>query len=214
MLNPIQKGIRILNKEGLFQLVKKAFIFLSNNLFSYRTYNLYEKSLSEKNEKEFTPKVPGFTLRIIRTPSEVDKLSADGFDFGFYQNIYSIKALLNKGTILFCIFINKNWAHSSWIGIDNNAIVDPFFRRTPRHNSGCIGPCATNSAYYGLGLYPYALSQICKFLKKNDKHKAVISTAKKNLASNRGIIKAGFSVCSEGYHLQIGSRWFYREKQT
>ena len=210
-MNIVKKGIWILKEDGLVPFVKRFFVFLSHNSFSYRTYYLYEKSLSETNEREIIPKASDYTLRIIRAPSEVDKLIADGFNFGFYQDIYSIKILLSKGTILFCVFVRKDWAHSSWIAMDNDSIVDPFFKKEPRHRTGCIGLCSTNPVYRGLGLYPYILSQACEFLNKNGKSNAVISTTKKNLASIRGITKAGFSVRSEGYHLNIGGWTLWRE---
>jgi hypothetical protein len=214
MVSIVKKCKRILKEDGLVPFIKRVFVFLSNNSFTYRTYYLYEKSLSETNGREFIPKASDFTLRIIRAPSEVDTLSAEGFDFGFYQNIQSIKELLRKGTILFCVFAGKKWAHTSWLAMGNDTIIDPFFKKAPRWNAGYIGPCITNPAYRGFGLYPFVLEQICKFLKKNGKSKAVISTAQNNSASARGIIKAGFAVCSKGYHLKIAVWELWREKHA
>jgi hypothetical protein len=212
MLSTIKKGIRILEEDGLFQFIKRFFVFLSHNSFSYRTYYLYEKPLIEIYERNITPKTSVFTLKIIRATSEVDQLIENGFNFGYFQDIYSIKELLSKGAVLFCVFVKEDWAHSSWLAMDNNSIVDPFFNPLPLINAGCIGLCATNPAYRGLGLYPFVLAQICDFLKENGKSIALISTAKKNVPSISGIKKAGFSISSEAYHLNIGFWTLWRKK--
>jgi len=213
MFSTIKKGIRILNKNGLIQFIKRFFIFLSGNSFSYRTYYLFEKKLIEPSERNLKPKISDYTLKIIRTPSEVDKLIENGFNFGDLQDIYSIRELLSKETILFCVFVKEDWAHSSWLAMDTDSVVDQFFTQHTRNSSGVIGICSTNSAYRGMGLYPFVLSQICEFMKKNGKSIAFISTAKKNLPSISGIKKAGFSVYSEGYHLNIGFWTLWKEKR-
>jgi len=199
-----KKGIRILRHQGMATFIKRFFVFLSKNIFMFRTYNFYKKSLHESKKFDRVLKVGDSTLVIIHVPSEVDKLIEDGFTFGSYQDIYDIKKLLNQDAILFCIFFEKNWAHTSWASIKNGASVDPFFENLQYQNGGYIGTCSTNPNYRGLGLYPYVLLKICEFFKSRGISTALISTAKNNASSIAGISKAGFLFFSEGYNLNIG----------
>jgi hypothetical protein len=187
---------------------------LINNTFTFRTYYLFERVLNETDIGEFMPKENDLSLKIIYEPSELDRLRTEGFDLSFCKDIQHLRNWLSKGIILFCIFAGKELTHMSWLALENDIIIDPFFKKIPRLNAGYIGPCDTSHAYRGLGLYPFVLSQICKFLKENGKSKAMISTSKSNFASVRGITKAGFHVCSEGYHLKLGNWELWNEKNA
>jgi hypothetical protein len=210
------KSKKILQREGLLLFIKRAFLFLKSRIgFSYKIYYIYEKTLNKTNNFEFVPKTTNFTLKTISTSSEIDKLIAEGFNFSSYLNIKNFKEGLSEGAILFCVFIRGDIAHTSWCAMNNTAaIYDPLFQRINYQDTGYIGPCNTNYSYRGLGLYPYVLSQICKFLKKKGKAKALINTSKSNLPSIRGIIKAGFVISGEVRYLKLLLWEFWEEKTT
>lgn len=208
----------IFQREGLLSVIKQVFLFLMKSgigsLFSYRIYYIYEKTLNETNKIEFVPKIQNVTLKIIHTPSEVDTLIVEGFDFRSYSSLEDLKEGLSKGAILFGVFIERELAHTSWVAMSNTtAIYDLVFQRMNYHNAGYIGPCNTNPVYRGLEIYPYVLSQICKFLKKKEKSKALINTSKSNLPSIRGIAKAKFKVCGEACYLKLILWEFWRLKK-
>ena len=208
------KGMRILRNYGMAAFLKRFFLFLFQNIFVFKTYYLCRRALNNFVKTELKLKGSNSVLVIIHVPSEVDKLLQDGFDFGPYQDIQDIKKLLTNGAILFCIFFGKKWAHTSWASINSGSNIDPFFEQLRHEDEVCIGTCSTNPEYRGLGLYPYALSKICEFFKTKGISTAVISTAKNNVASIAGISKAGFSVHSEGYNLNILGFQIWRERQT
>ncbi len=209
MLDVINKGIRILRKDGFFNFNKRVLAYSSRNCFSFGTYYLFQKSLSDTAVREPALNNSDFILKVIRTSSEIDDFISEGFQFGFFQDIYDIKELLNKGKILFCVFKNKEWAHSSWVSLDNNSIVDPFFKGKTSINSACIGHCATNPTFRGLGIYPFVITNICGYLNNNGKSTVFMSTRKKNISSINGIKKAGFTIYKEGYHFILcgWSQW-------
>lgn len=210
------KSKKILQGEGLPLFIKRAFLFLKYKISSsYIKYYIYEKTLNKTNNFEFAPKTTNITLKIISTSSEVDKIIAEGFNFSPYLNIKNIKEGLSKGAILFCVFIRGELAHTSWCALSNTtAIYDPLLQRINCQDAGYIGPCKTNCSFRGLGLYPYILSQICIFLKKKGKAKALINTSKSNLPSRRGIIKAGFVISGEVRYLKLLFWQFWGEKTT
>lgn len=64
-----------------------------------------------------------------------------------------------------------------------------------RRNCIHIGPCWTNENHRGKGIYPAVLSKICN---DNIQKDVYIFTEKKNLASQKGIEKAGFMLFASG----------------
>lgn len=202
----------VMQREGIASFIKQAFLFSKRSLFSYGTYYIYEKTLNETNKFEFTPKIQNFTLKIIYASSDVDELITEGFNFNSH---IIIKERLNTGAIAFCIFVERELAHISWVAIHNKGNVDPILSASGMdwQNVASIGPCVTNLKYRGLGFYPYVLYKICKFLKGKNKMSAKITTSKCNTSSTKGINKAGFKICGEVRYLKL-LRWkFLKEKQ-
>lgn len=211
-----KKSKKILQREGLSIFIKRAFLFLKSKIgFSYIKYYIYKKTLNKTDNSDFTPKITNITLKIISKSSEVDKLIAEGFNFSSYLNMQNLKEGLSKEAILFCVFIGRELAHTSWCALSNTTVIyDPLFQRINCQDVGYIGPCNTNYSFRGLGLYPYVLSQICIFLKKKGKAKALIGTSNSNLPSRRGIIKAGFVISGEVRYLKLLLWEFWGEKKT
>lgn len=65
-----------------------------------------------------------------------------------------------------------------------------------------IGPCYTDEKQRGRGLYPELLKMIIQNEIKNDEF--FIFTKKTNIASQKGIIKAGFVPFGYGYKSKLG----------
>ena len=172
--------------------------------------------LNETSELKFMSKIQNLTLKIIYTPAEVDALVAKGFDFGS-SSIEEIKERLSKGAILFCVFIGREFAHASWVGMDINAVFDPVFQRFNYRGLYYTFSCYTDPAYRGCGIYPHVLSQICIFLRiniENTKSKVLIAVNKKNLPSIRGITKAEFKCYREVRYLKLLWWVFWKEKNN
>ena len=60
-----------------------------------------------------------------------------------------------------------------------------------------IGPCNTYAEYRGKNIYPFVLSEITKAIGSDDREFYIMTYAN-NIASQKGIIKAGFKKVGEG----------------
>ena len=65
-----------------------------------------------------------------------------------------------------------------------------------------IGPCWTHKNYRGQYLYPYVITEIInKFV--NKKNHAWMKCDKNNIASQKGILRAGFKIVGYGEKTKI-----------
>jgi hypothetical protein len=178
---------------------KNVFTRIMKRLFNYKSYiyfqrnYVFERDLSENTEVPSGIEAEKAELRIIQTPREMGLLISDGFDLGSCPFLAGVKEGLNKGAVLFFLFIGKTLAHSSWVSMDKRAaLFDPMFRKIKREDEAGIGPCWTDPFYRGKGFYPRTLYSICEYLSEKGRSKVLISTKKTNHSSKKGIQKAGF----------------------
>lgn len=202
----LEQAKYILREKGLIPLIKQMFLFLTRFFFSYRTYYIYENKLSGADELKVAPKIQDFTLDIISNPKQFNQLVSAGFDRSSYPGTENIEERLNQGAILFCLFVRQDLAHKSWVTTESKARIDPVAPRLDYLEQAYIGDCVTKFTYRGLGLYPYVLSQICKFLRETEKKRVLITTLKGDISSIKGITRAGFELCGEGKIIKI-FRW-------
>ena len=200
-----QRAKYILRNEGWWAFIRQGFSFVRNLFFSYGNYYIYERELSEPSETKFTPKIPNRALKIVTTTDELKELVVEGFDINSYFNMEELKWRINKGMTLFGVFVGKNLAHRSFVAMNRKANVDPVLSMSIVNwqKEASIGPCTTPAEYSGLNLYPYTLSQICRYLKGQNKQNVKITTSKQNAPSIRGIEKAGFKICGEARYLRL-----------
>lgn len=199
----VRRGRDILRDEGAVPFIKRAFLFLISPLFRRETYYIYGKDLNERREIDSALKIQKVTLKIISVPQQVDELAAEGFDFSPQLSINNLKERLNKGAMLFCVFVGKDLAHTSWVAVQDKANIDPIASKMHYQEQAYIGASATKPAYRGLGLYPYTLCQICKVLEEAGKQRVVISTTGDNRPSIKGITKAGFELYKRGCYSKL-----------
>lgn len=203
----VLKCKEIILRDGIIPFIRQALAYLSRTItvspFAHTRYCLFKKDLNTDNIDAVSPKTDKVKLMIISSPCEFDKLVSEGYDFSFCKDLKYLKDKICADLILFCAFVDNKPSHISFVALTNYACVDPFFKNTACENAGYIGPCYTNMQYRGLGLYPYVLLEICAFLKGKGIPVVLISTAKTNIASVKGITKAGFNPFSEGYCLRI-----------
>lgn len=79
------------------------------------------------------------------------------------------------------------------------SVVLPKFFKFPFMNPGDleIGPCWTHGEYRGKGIYPFVLASILRTLRKQGRSFFIFSD-ENNTASQKGILKAGFTRCGTG----------------
>jgi RimJ/RimL family protein N-acetyltransferase len=68
--------------------------------------------------------------------------------------------------------------------------------------------CRTHESAQGLGIYPFVLSAIQRDYFTRGSREGIIYTTIQNIASQRGIVKAGFRLERELRALRIGRHYF------
>ena len=100
-------GLRAVVKyEGVISLITRGYRFLLNQTFLFDEYYVIYTDLSlarNSSESDFLPKTDSYSLKMISTNREADELVAEGFDFGAYD--LNLRASLDRGALVFCIFI-------------------------------------------------------------------------------------------------------------
>jgi len=176
-----------LHNGGIFLFLNKSFSFLRKFLLSYEVVYIYEKQLNGKLV-EFFPKIENVTLEIIKNVDQYRTLIKNGYDFGSIVNENWIK----EGTIPFCVFVNKELGHVTWVALDGKAknYVDELPYEVDFFNSAATsGGSKTNPKYARKGLYLFAYSNIFKFLKENNKKKDIFAINKDNTISQNALAK-------------------------
>ena len=86
---------------------------------------------------------------------------------------------------------------------------------TLRAGECVIGPCVTVPRDRGRGIYPLMLSHICADWRQRGGHRAYMVVNVNNVASIRGIEKAGFRRCGRSTLIRLlGWRWVRADRET
>ena len=200
-----KRGRYILQKEGLFAFFVKGVRFLRRCVFIHERYDMYELTLNEPMKFESTPKIQDFAFEIITTSQRLNELVAQGFDFGVHS--IGAKKKLDKGALMFCIFVEKELACIHWAAANQEAIdtlVNKIvYRKGFLDNEAYLGWVETNPQYRRLGLSMYVISEKLKLLKTMGKTTGKCIAEKGNLASQKLTIKAGGKLYGKGRYLKI-----------
>jgi hypothetical protein len=199
-----KRGIYILRKEGSFAFFLNAVRFLRRCVFIYDTYYTCELPLNGPIQFEPAPKIQDFVFEIVPTNNRLDELAAQGFDFG----IHGIRAQdkLDKGALVFCIFIGKELACIHWAATTQEA-MDMIFRIPYKvdflNGEVYIGWSETSPKYKRLGFSQYLIAEKLKLFATMGKTTGKWTVVKSNRASQRLTIKIGGRIYGEGSYLKI-----------
>jgi len=178
----------ILKDEGAVHFIGLAFSRLRRFVYSDKTYYYYEKELTEQDEFDFTPKIPGATLEIIRTPEQFDELVDRGYRFGSWVS----KQLIGLGAIAFCVFVQRELCHITLAATtaESKKYVDPFPFKVDFHKGEvCIGNGRTSNKYRGQGLFNYMFSRLFHFLREEGKTTIKFTITINNIPSQNEVAK-------------------------
>ena len=138
-----------------------------------------------------------FNFSVISSCSEYHALIEKGYAFLIYPKHEIIEDALNSGACLILIFKEKIIAHSTWVAFESyQAKFDSLFvsGRIGLPEDAYIGPCNTFVPFRGQGLYTAALEIACHCVQSRGLSRVIINTKENNIASRRGIEKAGFNL--------------------
>lgn len=208
----VTKIIKFISEHGFLEFLKSGFRHLRVFVFSYRPVYIYG-----------TSSLPSYSLE-PRCPLEIRKGTEQDTNFILELMNYMdhsvalcrIKDEFNQGNKPFLAFSEGKIAHVSWL------FHPPKVKETLVVFHLCegqcsIGACLTSPEFRGRNIYPVVLQYIIKEVFSKNVKKVFIAVAPHNIASTRGIEKAGFVKLKKirGFILfgkQFNHHWIYREK--
>ena len=126
--------------------------------------------------------MPGSDLKILPLPSA---LRLKVFDKDIRTGINIIDRNKNSNNLCYAVFDKEKIVHTSWI-FRNKLLA----KQLGNNNALTIGDSVTAEAYRGMGIYPAVLSNIAQHF---ENYQLIIFTEPANTASQKGILKAGFT---------------------
>jgi hypothetical protein len=210
----LKRAKDILKTEGLKPLLTRGFDFVKVWFLEYGDYYLYEYTLKERNEADFLPQIQDFTLKIISSNEEADKL-AEAIGSDFRRRFVKARKMLDKGTIAFCIFVKGEIVHIGWVALNEEAhkAVDNLpYKVDFSNNEACTGGTQTIPQYRSKGLMAYGYFKRFEFLKEKGIVVSRNAVAKSNIASQKAHAKFSPRVYAEASHLRLLWWHFWKEK--
>ena len=172
------------------KVIKKIYIYFKSRIYINETVILFK---SFKNIIQTSP------AKIVQANYNnlVDILT---FQDSKYLKIF--RNFLDNGDKGYFAYLNGRCVHRSWVQFGEREVsLAPFIKRKIKQDEAYIHYCETAPEARGKNIYPAVLSRIVNDFK--DKYKNIyISTNIKNIASRKGIEKAGFRE-RERVHLLI-----------
>lgn len=180
-----------MHKEGLFKFLKKCCTRLRCSVFSYHPLYLYATDNFQQRNLQ------------AKCPIEIRKGSLKDIDLiiellGYLEESFAQKRAenaFNKGAEPFLVFSEDRLTHVSWLWY-HPGIREQLVNVKLKANEGHIATCYTAPDFRGNNIYPVVLQHILKYAANKNMSRVYISSAPKNVASIRGIEKAGFTKIS------------------
>ncbi len=198
----------ILRKEGLIAFLRRGFAFL----VQYRTFYLYERTIKERNEVDFMPRIQDFTFKIVSTNQQADELAANGFDLPL--DITNARYRLEKGAIAFCIFVEGELAHIGWVAMTDEAkkTIDPHpYQVDFSKKEACMGGAENIPKYRGKGLMTYGEYKRDEFLRERGVETCRNAVEVGNVASQRVHAKFSPRIYAKARYLSVLGWKFWKE---
>lgn len=165
----------------------KALTHLVSVIFSYKPLYLYRISDLTRNDQQ------------SRCPLEIRIGSREDIDLIVQLLDYADEAFVrkrtenafSKGAEAFLAFNNGKIAHISWLfypPIVREQLMILKLKPSEAH----IATCYTTAAFRGMNIYPAMLQHILRYAAEKRIERVYIASSPQNIASIRGIEKAGF----------------------
>ncbi len=190
-------------KYGVLGLFKKSVLWVCSFVFFYRPLHIY------KIEGVPKTKVKALCLLEIRRGKREDIDLIVGL--GDYLNKSDIRRYVqyhfDSGGKLFLALNEGKLAHVCWL------FYSPGFEGQWAHihlkkDEAHIASAHTESEFRGQNIYPAVLQHILKYVAEKNIRRVYITSSPKNIASVRGIEKAGFSKIGEIHGLKFFGKKF------
>jgi hypothetical protein len=140
----------------------------------------------------------------LLSPGQIGQLA----EIGWFDESEGLERL-RRGDRCYTVSIDGRLAHYSWVQRSSSHPITEAGVSVPVDNGAFwIYHCQTAEWARGRGLYPSTLERIVRDCFSDGDCTAWIYTAKKNIASQKGILRAGFGLMTTLYALRVGSHYF------
>ncbi len=210
----LKRAREISQTEGLLPLVRQGFVFLVAHFFRYENYYLYEHTIGESDEADFSPRVQDFTFKIVTTTQQADELAAAGLDFGSHHP--NERRGLEKGAVAFCFFIDGELAHVGRVATSQeakNSFDSLPYRVDFSGKQACTGGTWTNPRYRGRGLMAYGFYKRLEFSREQGMKSSRNAVEAGNIASQKVHSKFEPEVYARARYLKIFGWKSWKETQ-
>lgn len=114
-------------------------------------------------------------------------------------------ARMQRGDACYAVWVEDTLAHAAWVQRAGSHVIEPpGVTREIDAGEICIYNCRTRDTHRGRGLYPATLTRIVDDHLRAGGTGAWIYAAAQNLASQRGIARAGFVLDEQLRAIRIG----------
>ena len=146
---------------------------------------------------------PNVSWKLL-VPGEAARLS----DIGYFD-VNDCGERFGRGDVCYTASVDGRLAHYSWVQRSGvHPIIEAGISATVQPREFWIYHCMTAAWARGQKLYPATLHRIMQEHFGNGYERAWIYTIRENIASQNGIVRAGFEKVSELPALRVGSRYF------
>lgn len=174
-------------KYGTLALVKKVVLRIRSFLFWYRQLDFY--GISGSPQTDIQPRCP---LEIREGGPEDIELMVKMLKYMDEAIARArVRYLFDSGGKVFLAFSEGNLVNIAWL-FCSPGIREPDYRVIIKQDEAFISTCDTHPEFRGKNIYPAVLQHIVGYASAKNKKRCFISTSPTNLASVRGIEKAGF----------------------
>jgi hypothetical protein len=140
----------------------------------------------------------------ILSPARVGQLA----DIGWFDEKHSLERL-RRGDRCYTVSIDGRLAHYSWVQrSDSHPITEAGVCVPVGKGDSWIYHCQTAEWARGQGIYPSTLERIVSDCFAEGDFTAWIYTSKQNVASQKGILRAGFGLVTTLHAVRMGSQYF------
>jgi RimJ/RimL family protein N-acetyltransferase len=146
----------------------------------------------------------------LLSPAQVGELA----QIGWFDEGEGLQRL-HRGDRCYTVSIEGRLAHYSWVQRSASHSISEAGLSFPVANGGFwIYHCQTAEWARGRGIYPSTLERIVNDCFAEGDSTAWIYTSKQNIASQKGILRAGFGLVATLHALRMGSQYFPLGRQN
>jgi hypothetical protein len=188
--------------EGWPVFFKQVGSSIREFFYAHGVYFVYEVDLQKAAEAIMPPVKIDCTVKLISNLDELEELVQQNYKLG----TYSFKPKLARGTLAFCVFVQKELAHVTCIssGPDSKKEIDNLdFAVDFNHGEVCSGASYTHPKYRGKGLLNHVYSYIYPYLLQHHYKKNKFTIEANNTASQKSSARYSPKIIGRGRYLKF-----------